>query len=82
MLLTHLAFATDPRWAVVWLVRWLGALLSCFFFLLWVVVVMVIVVADGGGHCGWLLRIVVDVFIIVLMSYLCYFNQIAKNINH
>ena len=32
MLPTHLAFATNPRWAVVWLVRWLGALLSCFFF--------------------------------------------------
>ena len=55
--------------------------LVAFFFLLWVVV-MVIVVTDGGGHCNWLLRIVVDVFIIVLMSYLCYFNQIAKNINH
>ena len=64
---------------------WFGGWVPClvaFFFLLWVVVVMVIVVADGGGHCGWLLRIVVDVFIIVLMSYLCYFNQIAKNINH
>ena len=39
------------------------------------------VVADGGGGCGWLLKFVVDVFIIILMSYLYYFNQIAKNID-
>ena len=28
-----------------------------------------------------LLKFVVDVFIIILMSYLYYFNQIAKNID-
>ena len=39
------------------------------------------VVADGGGGCGWLLKFVGDVFIIILMSYLYYFNQIAKNID-
>ena len=39
------------------------------------------VVADGGGGYGWLLKFAVGVFIIILMSYLYYFNQIAKNIN-
>ena len=42
---------------------------------------MGVVVADGGGGCGWLLKFVVDVFIIILISYLYYFNQIAKNID-
>ena len=42
---------------------------------------MVVVVGDGGGGCGWLLKFVVDVFIIVLMSYLYYFNQMVKNID-
>ena len=45
-----------------------------------VVVVVGVVVADGGGGCGWLLKFAMDVFIIILMSYLYYFNQIAKNI--
>ena len=31
--------------------------------------------------CGWLLKFAMDVFIIILMSYLYYFNQIAKNID-
>ena len=42
---------------------------------------MGVVVANGGGGCGWLLKFDVDVFIIILMSYLYYFNQIAKNID-
>ena len=45
-----------------------------------VVVVVSVVVANGGGGCGWLLKFAVDVFIIILMSYLYYFNQIVKNI--
>ena len=40
-----------------------------------------VVMADGGSGCGWLMKFVVDVFIIILMSYLYYFNQIAKNID-
>ena len=44
-------------------------------------VVVGVVVADGGGGCGWLVKFVVDVFIIILMSYLYYFNQLAKNID-
>ena len=43
--------------------------------------VVAMVVADGESGCGWLLKFVVDVFIIILMSYLYYFNQIAKNID-
>ena len=46
-----------------------------------VVVVVGVVVADDGGGCGWLLKFAMDVFIIILMSYLYYFNQIAKNID-
>ena len=48
-----------------------------------VVVVVGVVVVDGGGGCsyGWLIKFVVDVFIIILISYLYYFNQIVKNIN-
>ena len=48
-----------------------------------VVVVVGVVVVDGGGGCsyGWLMKFVVDVFIIILISYLYYFNQIVKNIN-
>ena len=46
-----------------------------------VVVVVSVVMANGGGGCGWLLKFAVDVFIIILMSYLYYFNQIAKNID-
>ena len=46
-----------------------------------VVVGVVVVVADGGGGYGWLLKFAVGVFIIILMSYLYYFNQIAKNID-
>ena len=45
------------------------------------VVVVGVVVANGGGGYGWLLKFVVGVFIIILMSYLYYFNQIAKNID-
>ena len=45
------------------------------------VVVVGVVVADGGGGYGWLLKFAVGVFIIILMSYLYYFNQIAKNID-
>ena len=44
-------------------------------------VVVGVVVANGGGDCGWLLKFAMDVFIIILMSYLYYFNQIAKNID-
>ena len=48
-----------------------------------VVVAVGVVVVDGGGGCsyGWLMKFVVDVFIIILISYLYYFNQIVKNIN-
>ena len=46
-----------------------------------VVVGVVVANGGGGGGCGWLLKFVVDVFIIVLMSYLYYFNRIAKNID-
>ena len=35
----------------------------------------------GGGGCGLFLKFVVDVFIIILVSSLYYFNQIAKNID-
>ena len=37
----------------------------------------------GGGLCcaGFFFFFFVDVFIIILMSYLNYFNQIAKNID-
>ena len=54
-----------------------------FFFLCYglLVVVVGVVVANGGGGCGWLLKFAMDVFIIILMSYLYYFNQIAKNID-
>ena len=38
------------------------------------VVVVGVVVADGGGGYGWLLKFAVGVFIIILMSYLYYFN--------
>ena len=45
-------------------------------------VVVGVVVANSGGGCGWLLKFAMDVFIIIiLMSYLYYFNQIAKNID-
>ena len=46
-------------------------------------VIVGVVVAGGGGGCGcgWLLKVAMDVFIIILMSYLYYFNQIAKNID-
>ena len=70
---------------VVWVdqVAWLLSFsFSFFFFLLWteavVVVVVMVVVASG---CVWFLRFVVDVFIIILMSFLYYFNQIAENID-
>ena len=53
----------------------------CFFFPCCGLVVVGVGVADGGGGCGWLLKFVVDVFIIILMSYLYYFNQIAKCID-
>ena len=46
-----------------------------------VLVIVGVVIAGGGGGCDWLLKFVVDVFIIILMSYLYYFNQIAKNID-
>ena len=42
---------------------------------------MGVVVANDGGDCGRLLKFDVDVFIIILMSYLYYFNQITKNID-
>ena len=45
------------------------------------VAVVGVVVADGGGGYGWLLKFAVGVFIIILMSYFYYFNQIAKNID-
>ena len=46
-----------------------------------VVVVVGVIVADGGGGCDWLLKFAVEVFISILMSFLYYFNQIAKNID-
>ena len=54
-----------------------------FFFLLWteVVVVVVVVMVVVASGCVWFLKFVVDVFIIILMSFLYYFNQIAKNID-
>ena len=54
-----------------------------FFFLCYglLVVVVGVVVANGGGGCDWLLKFAMDVFIIIQMSYLYYFNQIAKNID-
>ena len=55
-----------------------------FFFLCYgqLVVVVGVVVANSGGGCGWLLKFAMNVFIIIiLMSYLYYFNQIAKNID-
>ena len=67
-------------------IRDLGWWFFFFFFfsyygLMVVVVVVSVVVANGGGGCGWLLKFAVDVFIIILMSYLYYFNQIVKNID-
>ena len=48
-----------------------------------VVVVVSVVMANGGGGCGWLLKFAVDVFIIILMSYLYFFfkGQCIKSIN-
>ena len=70
---------------VVWVdqVAWLLSFsFSFFFFLLWtevvVVVVVMVVVASG---CVWFLKFMVDIFIIILMSFLYYFNQIAENID-
>ena len=40
-----------------------------------------VIVADGGGGCDWLLKFAVEVFISILMSFLYYFNRIAKNID-
>ena len=40
-----------------------------------------VVVANSGGGCGWLLKFAVNVFIIILISYLYHFNQIDKNID-
>ena len=44
-------------------------------------VVVGVVVANGGGGCGWLLKFAMDVFIIILMSYLYYFKKILNKIN-
>ena len=71
---------------MVWVEEKIGDLGWWFFFsycglVVVVVVVVGVVVADGGGGCGWLLKFAMDVFIIILMSYLYYFNQIAKNID-
>ena len=46
-----------------------------------VVVVVGVIVANGGGGRDWLLKFAVEVFIIILMSFLYYFNRIAKNID-
>ena len=46
-----------------------------------VVVVVSVVIAGGGDGCGWFVKFVVNVFIIIIMSSLCYFYQIAKNID-
>ena len=46
-----------------------------------VVVVVCVIVAGGGGGFGWFLKFVGDVFIIILMRFLYYFNQITKNID-
>ena len=72
---------------VVWVdqAAWLLSFsFSFFFFLLWtevVVVVVVVVMVVVASGCVWFLKFVVDVFIIILMSFLYYFNQIAKNID-
>ena len=52
---------------------WVGGFFF-FFFLLWTG-------GGGSGGCGWLLKFAMNVFIIILINYLYYFNQIAKNIN-
>ena len=46
-----------------------------------VVVVVGVVIAGGGDGCGWFVKFVVNVFIIIIMSSLYYFYQIAKNID-
>ena len=45
------------------------------------VVVVGVVIAGGGDGCGWFVKFVVNVFIIIIMSSLYYFYQIAKNID-
>ena len=45
-----------------------------------VFVVVGVVIAGGGDSCGWFVKFVVNVFIIIIMSSLYYFYQIAKNI--
>ena len=54
------------------ILSYLVAFFLFLFFLLW---------ANGGGGCGLLPEFVVDVFVIILMIYLYYFNQITKNID-
>ena len=51
------------------LAAWLLFFVFVFFFPCCGLVVVGVGVADGGGGCGWLLKFVVDVFIIILMSY-------------
>ena len=46
-----------------------------------VFVVVGVVIAGGGDGCGWFVKFVVNVFIIIIMSSLYYFYQIAKNID-
>ena len=67
---------------VVWVdqAAWLLSFSFSFFFFLLVVVVVVVMVVVASG-CVWFLKFVVDVFIIILISFLYYFNQIAKNID-
>jgi len=52
-----------------------------FFFLFFFPVVSCGCHNGSGGGCGWFLKFVVDVFIIILISSLYYFNQITKNMD-
>ena len=58
---THFVHTTDP-YRAAWLLFFFSSFSCCG-------LVVVVVVADGGGGCDWLLKFVVDVFIIILMSY-------------
>ena len=54
---------------------------SCCGLLVVVVVVVVgVIVVDSVGGCDWLLKFATEIVIIILTSFLYYFNQIVKNI--
>ena len=58
----------------------MGFFFSCCGLLVVVVVVVGVIVADGVGGCDWLLKFATEIVIIILTSFLYYFNQIVKNI--